>query len=324
MNGGSGFQVADVFCAGIIVVDHVAAPVDHLPVAGELVLTDECMLAIGGCSSNVAVDLRKMDVTVALGGLVGADPLGDFALDTLRSAGVDVAAVSSTDAAATSQTLILNVKGQDRRFVHHVGCNRLIDAAAFPIDRIAECKVLYVGGFFLMGMTGADLAGLFRKARAAGVKTVLDVVTPAGGADHLAELAPALPFTDVFLPNTDEARVITGVDSPLAQAEKFRSLGAETVVITSGGEGAVLVSPTERLKAATFPAHFVDATGGGDAFDAGFICGLLEDAPARRCLELGSALGASCVRKTGATSGVFTRAEATRFLAEHRLPIESV
>ncbi|HVJ81047.1 MAG TPA: carbohydrate kinase family protein [Planctomycetia bacterium] len=314
--------MADVFCAGIIVVDHVAAPVDHLPAAGELVLTEECMLAIGGCSSNVAVDLRKMEVSVALGGLVGADPLGDFALSTLRGAGVDVAAVASTTAAATSQTLILNVKGQDRRFVHHVGCNRLIDAAAFPAGRIAECKILYVGGFFLMGMSGTDLAALFRQARAAGVKTVLDVVTPAGGADHLAALAPALPFTDVFLPNTDEARVITGLASPLEQAEKFRALGAETVVITSGGDGAVLVSPSERLKAGVFPTSFVDATGGGDAFDAGYICGLLEGAPARRCLELGSALGASCVRKTGATAGVFTRAEADRFLAEHRLPVE--
>ena len=72
----------------------------------------------------------------------------------------------------------------------------------------------------------------------------------------------------------------------------------------------------------TYAIDYVDGSGGGDAFDAGFICGLLRDAPLDDCLRLGSALGASCVRAVGTTPGVFTRSECDAFLKANKLPIE--
>ena len=59
-------QPTDVLCAGIIVADHVSAPISHLPAAGELVLADQLLLAIGGCAANVAVDLTKMGVAAGV------------------------------------------------------------------------------------------------------------------------------------------------------------------------------------------------------------------------------------------------------------------
>src|SRR3954468_440811 len=126
----------EVVSAGIIVVDHVAAPVDHLPAAGELLLTDECFLATGGCASNVAVNLAKMGVSVSCAGLVGDDAFGAFAKSSLAESGVDTETILSTAEAATSQTLILNVKGQDRRFIHHVGANQHFGKKHFPMDAI--------------------------------------------------------------------------------------------------------------------------------------------------------------------------------------------
>jgi sugar/nucleoside kinase (ribokinase family) len=125
----------------------------------------------------------------------------------------------------------------------------------------------------------------------------------------------------VFLPNDDEARLITGLDDPLAQAEAFRQAGAKTAVVTCGKDGAVLVSETTRLRAGSFPVEFIDGTGSGDAFVAGYIYGLLQGGDESDCLRYGSALGASCVRTTGATTGVFTTEELTAFLAQHNLPI---
>lgn len=315
----------DVVAAGIIVVDHVAAPIEQLPTAGQLVLTDDCFLTIGGCASNVAVDLAKMKVAVAVSGLVGSDAFGHFAQEFLESQAVDVSHLAVTQQKATSQTLIVNVRGQDRRFIHHIGANGLYSRAHFPSDLIASARVLYVGGYFLMDqLTPADLAAVFAEARAAGVKTVLDVVTPGPRSDYQSALATILPHTDVFLPNYDEAELMCGLSDPVAQADYFRRAGVGTAVITCGGQGAVLVSAEHRLRAGSFRVPFVDGTGGGDAFDAGFICGLLENASPERCLALGSALGASCVRVSGATAGVFRREEAEAFLAAHPFPIETL
>jgi sugar/nucleoside kinase (ribokinase family) len=66
----------------------------------------------------------------------------------------------------------------------------------------------------------------------------------------------------------------------------------------------------------------VDASGGGDAFDAGYIYGMLHGFEPQDCLRLASALGASCVRAIGTTPGVFTRPQCEEFLREHTLRIE--
>jgi sugar/nucleoside kinase (ribokinase family) len=79
------------------------------------------------------------------------------------------------------------------------------------------------------------------------------------------------------------------------------------------------VSCDERVEAGVFPTEFVGGTGAGDAFDAGFIAGLLRGLDLRGCLTWGAALGASCVRSISATGSVFTRDEAEAFLARNPL-----
>ena len=314
----------EVLCAGIIVADHVCTPIAHLPAAGELVMAERMLLTIGGCAANAAVDLVKMGVRAAVVGRVGGDVFGRVVADMLRDHGVDVSAIQVTPEADTSQTLIVNVAGQDRRFVHTFGANAAFRAADIPLDQVRNCRVLYLGGYLLMPNVRQDeLAAVFAAARQAGARTVLDVVTP-GKADYLPQLRSLLPHVDVFLPNNHEAELITGESDPVRQAETFRRLGAGTAVVTLGGEGAVLVQEGLRLRSGIYSVPFVDGSGGGDAFDAGYIYGLLHNLGAEDCLRVASALGASCVRAIGTTPGVFTRPECEAFLQEQALHIERV
>jgi sugar/nucleoside kinase (ribokinase family) len=69
---------------------------------------------------------------------------------------------------------------------------------------------------------------------------------------------------------------------------------------------------------------FVDGTGGGDAFTAGYIAGLLRGWGPEDCLRIASAVGASCVQAIGTTTGVFTRQECDAFLAANVLRVERV
>jgi sugar/nucleoside kinase (ribokinase family) len=306
---------------GLLVADHLCAPISHCPKAGELVLTDHLSLNIGGCASNAAIDLARLGVRVGVVGCVGDDPFGRFIIETLERAGVDTQSIRSLPDVGTSGTLIVNVKGEDRRFVHAIGANGRLSAADIPLDRVRQAKVLYVGGYLLMpALEAQPLAELFRQARTAGVQTLLDVVVPGPG-DYRQQLDCLLPETDVFLPNNDEGAILTGHDDPRRQAEVFHAAGARTVVITCGGRGTVLLTDGQRIEAETYPVDYVGATGAGDAFDAGYIAGLLEGADPRRCLEWGSALGASCVRSISATESVFDRAQALAFMREHRLAL---
>ena len=243
----------DCLSVGILVADHLTTPISHVPRAGELVLADDLPVAVGGCAANVSLDLARAGVRVATIGCVGGDLFGRYLIDALAAGGAHTAGIRIADGAHTSQTLIVNVAGEDRRFVHTIGANALLCADDIPLEMVRQCKVLYVGGYLLLrALAGEKLAGVFRAARQAGVKTVLDIVLP-GNEDCWPALDAVLPETDVFLPNSDEGEALTGYRDPVRQAERFVEAGAASVVITCGGGGSVLVDRSQRLRAGTYP-----------------------------------------------------------------------
>ncbi|MCA9079007.1 MAG: carbohydrate kinase family protein [Planctomycetaceae bacterium] len=315
-------QSCDVLCVGLIVADLVCAPIAQFPPAGGLVTTQQLELTIGGCASNVAVDLARLNVAVGIAGRVGADPLGEFVQAELHRAHVSCAHVTVSQTAQTAATQVVNVQGEDRRFIHAVGANAELTGLELSDDALTGVRILYVGGFGLnSAFSGEHVAALFRRARQLGVTTVLDVVI--GEPDLIRAMLPAaLAETDLFLPNRDEGEVITGLDDPWAQARHFRKLGAGDVIVTCGAQGVVVLDRDGRtLRAPAHPVRQVDGTGGGDAFVAGYLYGRLRERSVEQCLSLGSAMGASCVQSAGATTGVFREAELLAYVAEHPLEI---
>src|SRR5277367_5411048 len=141
---------APVVCAGLVVADHVCPPLDHLPRAGELVVVADLVLNIGGGAANTAVDLSRLGVQAAICARVGDDVFGRFTTETLRKHQIDVTALKTDPALATSQTLIVNVRGQDRRFIHCVGANMGFVAA--DLDPVLERRprVLHIGYFLIL------------------------------------------------------------------------------------------------------------------------------------------------------------------------------
>jgi sugar/nucleoside kinase (ribokinase family) len=309
----------DCLCLGIVVADHVCDPIAHLPGAGELVLTPRTHLSIGGCAANVAVDLARLGRKAAVIGCVGDDAFARFVIDSLSRARVDVGHVACLAGEATSTSMIINVQGNDRRFIHAPAANARLEGNEISSDLLAQTRAVYVGGYGLSDRPSPErIAELFRAARERGVKTVLDVVVP-HGKDLWPFLEPVLPWTDVFLPNDDEARAIMGNGDPAAQGRAFCKAGAQTVVVTCGAGGAVVASTNSVFRTSAFPIEFVDGTGSGDAFAAGYLHALLDGHDVHECVRAGSALGASCVRASGATTSVFNARELSEFLASHAL-----
>ena len=309
----------DVLCAGIIVADHVSSPIAHLPKAGELVkwptscLIDHrrlCGQRRGRPRPGSACGREWWDASVPMC-LAASSPTCS------GNSSVDVSLVQVTPGVDTSQTLIVNVAGEDRRFIHTFGANGRFRAADIPLDRAKNCRILYLGGYLLMEEVKADeLAAVFAAARKAGVKTVLDVVTPGPSGDYLSRLEPLLPEVDVFLPNNHEAELITGECDLVCQAECFHRLGAKTTIITLGDRGAVLVGRRNPLAARRrSKVPFVDGSGGGDAFAAGYMAGLLEGLDPEGCLRRGRCGAERELRPApiGTTTGVSARTELEEF-----------
>ncbi len=311
-----------VVCVGILVADIACEPVPRMPDPGELVLTERIAMSMGGCPANAAVGLTRLGLPVDVVGKVGDDAFGRFIVDTLEAEGVGTRGVKVTGDVGTSKTLLLLTEKEDRRFIHMIGSN-----AAFGVDDVdlglfRGARAVYVGGYLVMPrLDQAGLMQIFTEARSAGALTVLDVVS-SGGVDLAGRFEKVMPLVDVFLPNEDEARDITGETDPQKQASRFLEQGAGTVVITMGGRGALACTRDKRILFGVYSVPFVDGSGGGDAFDAGLIYGLTQGMGLEDSMKFASAMGASCIRAVGTTRGLFTRKEAEEFIRSNPLDME--
>jgi sugar/nucleoside kinase (ribokinase family) len=299
-----------VVCAGLIIADLFVSPLPTLPRPGELVVSDGFLLDTGGCAVNTAVILARLGVRTGLVGKVGDDEYGRWLRRSLARKRVLVDGVSTGQRAATSQTVILPVDGEDRRYIHVPGANAELGVADIA-PMLSGVRVLAIGGYLaLLGLDPEGVADLLAGARTRGTATLLDVVVPRGADDPVKALRPVLPYVDCFLPNKDEARLVTGHDNPADQARALLELGCSSVVVTCGAEGAVYADPARVIRVRPFPVEAVDGSGAGDAFTAGIILGLIEGWPAEQRLRFATALGGSVCRGLGCTGTVFTRDEA--------------
>ncbi|MBI3912331.1 MAG: carbohydrate kinase family protein [Armatimonadetes bacterium] len=311
----------EVVCGGILVADHICTPMRALPAAGHLAAVDGMALLTGGCAANVAVDVAKQGISVGVIGRVGDDLWGRFLREMLAEQGVDTHYVLPASGYQTSQTMVLLCEGEDRRFVHTFGANCALRAVDFDLDYLGGARVFYLGGYLVLpGLVPAEMGAVFRRCQERGNITVLDVVVP-DGFRYQGELEPILPYTDFFLPNNDEARLLTGCADPVDQIRGLTEMGGRRVIITLGGDGVVFTDGEACYAAPGYPSQVVDQTGAGDAFAAGVIAGIVRQLDLFECVRYGSALGTSCVRALGCSAGVFHGEEAQALLAEQPLPI---
>jgi len=318
-------QPISVVCAGILVADLFVPPLERLPSGGDLVVTEDFLVQPGGCAANTAISLAKLGVQVSVAGKVGRDLFGDAIEQGLQNSGVRTDALRRSSTHSTSKTVILPVIGEDRRYIHTIGANADFTVEDISVPLAMQAQVFVLGGHCVLPrLDPMQLATLLNNLRGNGIRTILDVVVPASaGHPTLDDLRPILPFVDVFMPNIEEAVLLTGETNPVKQAEIFLYAGCTLAIVTRGENGALLMNAQEILEAPAFPVEVVDVSGAGDAFVAGFIIGLLEERTMADSLCFASAVGASACTQLGCTAGVFTRAEAEAYLRLHQLPITS-
>ena len=306
----------DCLCLGILFADVVCQPISHLPVPGELVPTERVELSLGGCASNVAINLARFDMSIGLCGCIGDDPFSDYIEQSLRvMPGVDTSRLARIANSGPGTSMIINVQGEDRRFVSTNGANGHFQLSDVPDEWLTPGTIIYIGGFLMMPkLESPETIDVLKRARDRGCRIILDVVL-FGDRPYWDAIKPLLPYTDYFVPNDHEALRISNLSDPIDQAKFFLDAGAEAAVITCGEKGTLYYSSQDKFRLGIFPTEFVGGTGAGDAFNSGFIAALHRNLQPVECVTWGSALGASCVRHISATQSVFSLAELQDFLA---------
>lgn len=144
-------------------------------------------------------------------------------------------------------------------------------------------------GSLLKGI-GKDVYNLLiEEAGKRGIKFILDT-----SGDSLVKGMEAKPF--LIKPNQEELEDITGrkfkdISEVVEAAKEIVNTGIENVMVTLGGDGAVLVTKNKVYKG-TFPkVEIKNTVGSGDSTIAGMAYALSADKPISECFRLAVACG---------------------------------
>ncbi|HSY47924.1 MAG TPA: ribokinase [Thermoanaerobaculia bacterium] len=287
----------------------------HLPAWGETVMGSEFRLGPGGKGSNQAVAAARLGANVTFISKLGRDPFGELARRTYRDEGIDTGFVFEaldhpTGAAtvmvdqATGENAIIVVPGAG----FHLTC-RDIDQARAAIGRSAV--------FMTQLEVSLDAVeyGL-QVARSLGVPTILNPAPALSLPDRI------YPFCDYLTPNESEAAILVGQPvTDLAGAERaaeiLLSRGVGNVVVTLGGQGALVKTPlVTRHVPAVDAGPVVETTGAGDAFNGGFAVALAEGLDIVAATRFGCAVAGISVTRHGTALSMPARSEVETLLGK--------
>jgi len=313
-----------VIVVGSVNVDLVVN-VARLPSPGETVTGGTFARHDGGKGANQAVAAARLGAQVAFVGAVGDDDLGARARAALEDEGIDVAELATIAGVATGVALIVVATDGENQIAVASGANELVtrDRVRDSLARLAPRPDDVVLAVHEIPTTSVREA--LRLARAAGARTILNPA-PAGGLDR-----SVFEGATLLTPNRRELATLveaearrTGRAAAGDTARAARSLiesspegrGADTVVVTLGARGVLLVEPARTVEIAAPRTTAVDSVGAGDALNGALGAALaagrsLEDAVRRAVV----AASLSTLR-AGAREGMPTAAELERALSD--------
>jgi sugar/nucleoside kinase (ribokinase family) len=277
--------------------------VESIPEGQDTHLLEQIRITAAGAAAGTAVDLAKIGVPVASLGAVGDDELGDFLVMIMERRGVDVSGVVRKPGEQTAASILPIRPDGGRPSFHVPGANLGLSLADLDQERIAGAEIVHLGGMDVTwGLHDPAFFALLDKIRENGTVVTMDLLS------NMPDLMPAvrtfLPHIDYFLPNEEQALMLTGADTPEAAAEALLAEGLEGALVTLGEEGSLVATASGHTRVPALDVPVVDTTGCGDAYCAGFVAGLLGGRDVVGAARLGTAVAARVAGGLGSDAGL--------------------
>ncbi|HSK38944.1 MAG TPA: carbohydrate kinase family protein [Arenibaculum sp.] len=248
----------------------------------------------GGVARNVAENLARLGMPVALMSRIGQDREGDAVLAGLEAVGVDCALVERSPSSPTaSYTALLDPAGE--LFVAMADMAIYGEMQVRLLARSLPALARFGAWFVDCNLPTGSLRFLLEN-RPANVRLFVDPVS----VTKAERLRGLLGGIETLFANREELSALTGlpIRAPLdlcAAAGLLLDRGVGSVVGSRGADGCLLATPQEYTFLPPVPAEVRDVTGAGDALIAGTILGRLRGLPVGGAVRVGLACAALAV-----------------------------
>jgi ribokinase len=283
-----------VCIVGNLTIDVIFRGITEMPRWGQEVLCDTRSEAVAGQAGGMAFACVRLGVSAEVVADVGEDAAGERIRRDLGAAGVGVGALTTVPGGTTPLTVALVRPDGERAFLSDLGRLRPVDVGSLPQRwprALTASVVALVGTSNLPGLDLHAAAELFGRSRRTGALTVFDPGwAPDDWSGDTAEgIRAVLAETDLFLPNLDEARALTG-RSDIGTVLGALAGACPGVIVVKGGEtGSYLAADDQIVVVEALPTEVDNAVGAGDVYNAGVIAGFLRGGDVLSCMSLGTA-----------------------------------
>lgn len=253
--------------------------------------TESELLLPGGKGINVSTVLRNLGIeNTALGFVAGFT--GDEVVRRLEALGVRNGFIRIEEGFTR---INLKLKSIDGTEINGQGPQIGRDKAELlmrQLETLGKGDVLFLSGSIPASMPDDTYRNIMDRLDGRGVQIVVDATQ-----SLLLNVLEYRPF--LIKPNNHELGEIFGVSlktrkDVIPYGRKLQEAGAQNVLVSLAGEGAVLIAADGNVYAAPAPkGRLVNAVGAGDSMVAGFMAGWLEKQDYRHAFYMGVAAGSA-------------------------------
>ena len=236
-----------------------------------------------GAAGNVAQNLKRLGNEIHLVSCVVDDNFGTIVLTSLKKSGIETDFITVEEGKEGGIAIYILLFGDNKRPAtfkiptHHGWPPEFNDDMK---NYLLDTDLLHSSGYLhFSDLWNNSFLNLFKEAKENGIKTSMDPQFPLKPIDPpwIKVIKPLIPYIDILMVDESEAINITGLNEINEAADMLISEGFEIVAIKLGAKGVMVLDNDimEQIPAIQ-PEVIIDSIGAGDAFDAGFLQGLLE------------------------------------------------
>lgn len=278
----------------------------RIPKSGNTVIGGDFIMNPGGKGANQAVAIARLRGDVTFIGKIGKDVFGKQSSQLLDEEGVDTDGLLLDSESPTGVALITVDDKGENSIVVAPGANAKLEPMDVEIilDNYPDSRILLIQ--LEIPMRTVEFAA--RIAQHKGMQVILNPA-PAN------ELVPGIfHLIDIITPNAHEAEALSGIrinDVATAKqaAESIRQQGVKNVIITMGGDGAVVLEDDVFCHIQTPAVEAVDTTAAGDVFNGALIVALAEGKVLTEAVSFACRAASIAVTRMGAQSSIPYREE---------------
>lgn len=295
----------------------------------KLAVIGECMIelngepfglmkqAYGGDTLNTATYISRVSssqcIEVYFVSSLGKDKLSQSMLEHWKADGINTNLVLRDDNHHAGLYLIQLDSQGERTFLYwrnQSAARYLLQHQDFQrvLSELKKVDMIYLSGISLAILPKGDrqlLITQLQKLKQNGVKIAFDSNFRHQLWEDISQAQNCymtlLPLVDIALVTADDEKLLWGDQDAQSTIQRLSNIGIPIIIVKQGKEGAICVQygkqsdvPTAEIK------NVVDTTSAGDAFNAGFLAGYLQNKPLLTCCQQGNQLAGVVIQHQGA------------------------